>query len=154
MRVATRRRTRADAIALQVLSNGKEVKLQRNALSVLEAPSGYEEVRQCMERRVPQPMSTCWQRANRVECCLRICRTTTTRPCAQRIQVSTGLVFVHGRRFCHYLLWLTQILPMSDDLKRGGSRRRHRDTTSNMNAYSRPYKRRPPPGPTFGMVRR
>eukprot|EP00894_Picocystis_sp_ML_P002362 jgi/Pico_ML_1/52879/g3519.t1 len=43
MRVATRRRTRADAIALQVLSNGKEVKLQRNALSVLEAPSGYEE---------------------------------------------------------------------------------------------------------------
>mmetsp|Transcript_4842 Transcript_4842/g.30851 ORF Transcript_4842/g.30851 Transcript_4842/m.30851 type:complete len:110 (+) Transcript_4842:943-1272(+) len=38
-----------------------------------------------------------------------------------------------------------------DDLKRAGSRRRHRETTSNMNTYSRPYKRRPPPGPAFGM---
>lgn len=29
--------------ASQVLTNGDEVKLQRNALSVIEAPSGHEE---------------------------------------------------------------------------------------------------------------
>jgi len=30
-------------LLVQVLTNGDEVKLQRNALSVIEAPSGHEE---------------------------------------------------------------------------------------------------------------
>lgn len=76
-----------------VLSNGKEVKLQRNALSVLEAPSGYDEDEDDETLRTDN----------------------------------------------------------TDDLKKSGSRRRNRDTANNMNLYSRPYKRRPPPGPALGM---